>query len=134
MTNRKTQGFSLVELLAAVAIVGVISAIAYPSYLDQVQGSRRTECAAALTSLANAMERHYTVNGSYLGAADGGANTGEPGVYTDQCPVDGGDPTYTLTIEAATASTRAAGSRRRRSTSATARSGRCSVRSSRWPA
>jgi type IV pilus assembly protein PilE len=102
---KKQHGFNLVELMVVVAIIGIIVAIAYPSYTEQVRKSRRAECAGAVTSLGSAMERYFTVNSTYLGAADGGADTGEPAVYEIQCPVDGGTPTYNLTISAATAST-----------------------------
>ena len=102
---KKQHGFNLVELMVVVAIVGIIVAIAYPSYTEQVRKSRRAECAGAVTSLGSAMERYFTVNNTYLEAADGGADTGEPAVYETQCPVDGGTPTYNLTISAANAST-----------------------------
>lgn len=102
---KKQHGFNLVELMVVVAIVAIIAAIAYPSYMDQIRKSRRAECAGALTSLGNTMERFFTVNSTYLGAADGGANTGAPAVFTTTCPVDGGTATYNLTIAAATAST-----------------------------
>lgn len=99
------QGFNLVELMITVAIVGIIAAVAYPSYQEQVRGTRRADCAGALVSLGNAMERFYTVNSTYQGAAAGGANTGAPAVFPTSCPVDGGTATYNLTIQAATAST-----------------------------
>ena len=102
---KKQQGYNLIELMIVVAIVGVIAAIAYPSYTEQVRKSRRAECAGAVTSLASSMERFYTVNSTYLGAADGDNDTGAPAVYTTTCPVDGGTATYNLTISAATAST-----------------------------
>ena len=102
---KKQHGFNLVELMVVVAIVGIIVAIAYPSYTEQVRKSRRAECAGAVTSLGSAMERYFTVNSTYRGAADGGADTGAPAVYETQCPVDGGTPTYNLTISAANAST-----------------------------
>lgn len=102
---KKQHGFNLVELMIVVAIVGIIAAIAYPSYTEQVRKSRRADCAGAVTSLSSAMERFYTVNNTYLGAADGGGNTGDPAVFTTTCPVDGGNATYNLTISAATAST-----------------------------
>lgn len=102
---KKQSGFNLIELMIVVAIVGIIGAVGYPSYLDQVRKSKRADCAGALVSLGSAMERFYSVNGSYLGAATGGANTGAPAVYAVSCPVDGGTPTYNLTIQAATAST-----------------------------
>ena len=102
---KKQHGFNLVELMVVVAIVAIIAAIAYPSYTEQVRKSRRAECAGAVTSLGNSMERFFTVNSTYLGAADGGGNTGAPAIFTTTCPVDGGTATYNLTISAATAST-----------------------------
>ena len=97
------RGFSLIELLVTVAIAAILAGVAYPSYLEQVRGSRRAECTGGLASLSNAMERHFTVNSSYLGAAQGGADTGAPAVFAVSCPVDGGNPTYNLSIAAATA-------------------------------
>lgn len=106
MKSRTQQhGFNLVELMVVVAIVGIIAAIAYPSYLEQIRTTKRADCSGALVSLGNAMERHYSVNGSYLGAAAAGANTGAPAIFSASCPVDGGAATYNLTIQAATAST-----------------------------
>ena len=102
---KKQQGYNLVELMIVVAIVGIIAAIAYPAYTEQVRKSRRADCSGAVTSLGSSMERYFTVNSTYLGAADGGKDTGEPAVYATTCPVDGGTATYNLTISAATAST-----------------------------
>lgn len=103
-TNGQT-GITLIELMIVIVIVGIIAAFAYPSYLDNVRDSRRAECSGALSGLANAMERFYSVNGSYLGAGAGGADTGAPAVFSTTCPADGSDATYNLTIAAATAST-----------------------------
>ncbi len=101
----KQRGFNLVELMVVVAIVGILAAFAYPSYLNQVRATKRSDCSGALTGLANAMERHYSVNGSYLGAATGGADTGKPAIFSDRCPIDRNTKTYTLKIQTATAST-----------------------------
>jgi type IV pilus assembly protein PilE len=103
--NTKQSGFNLVELMIVVAIVGIIAAFAYPSYLEQIRKTRRADCSGALVSLGNAMERHYSVSGSYLAAAAAGANTGAPAIYATSCPVDGGNATYNITIQAAAAST-----------------------------
>lgn len=106
MNHSKYQrGINLIELMVVVAIIGIIAAFAYPSYLQQIRDTRRADCSGALVSLGNAMERHYSINGSYLGAAAAGANTGTPGIYAATCPVDGGAPTYNITIAAAAAST-----------------------------
>lgn len=103
---RKYQrGVNLIELMIVVAIISLIAAFAYPSYTRYVQDARRADCAGAMVGLANAMEQHLSINGSYLGAAAGGANTGAPGAFDATCPVDGGTATYDLTITAATAST-----------------------------
>ncbi len=75
MRKRQT-GFTLIELMIAVAIVGILAAIAVPSYQESVMKSRRTDAKGALMSLANAMERHFTENNTYCNAGGtGGANT-----------------------------------------------------------
>jgi len=102
---KNQRGFSLIELLIVVAIIAIIAAFAYPSYLEQIRKTRRADCSGALTGLSNAMERFFTVNSSYLGAAAGGADNGAPAVFPSTCPSDGGTATYNLTIQAATGST-----------------------------
>jgi len=102
----KTQsGFTLIELMITVAIVGILAGIAYPSYQESVLKSRRVDAQGALLGFANAMERHYTETNSYLGAGVSSANTGLPGIYSQKSPVSGTENYYTLTINAATAST-----------------------------
>ena len=99
----KTQrGFTLVELMVVLVIIAILTTIAYPSYQEQVRKTRRADCAAALVGLAAAMERHFSTNSSYTGAAASGANTGSPAIYATQCPLDGGAATYNLNISAAT--------------------------------
>lgn len=101
----KQRGVSLLELMVVVAIIGIIASVAYPAYQEQIRKTRRAECSGALTGLGNAMERFFTVNSTYLGAAAAGANTGAPAVFGTTCPTDGGTPTYNITIQAATGST-----------------------------
>ncbi len=105
MKIRFTKGFTLIELMIVVAIVGILAGIAYPSYQEQVRSSRRAECGGALMGLANAMERHFTTNNSYLGAGTTAGNTGTPTIYNTQCPIDGGTATYDLTINTVTQTT-----------------------------
>lgn len=60
-------GFTLIELMIAVAIVGILAAIAYPSYQEQVRKGRRADAMAQLVTLAQAYERFYTSNNTYEG-------------------------------------------------------------------
>ena len=99
-----TKGFTLIELMITVAIVGILAGIAYPSYQDSVRKSRRADAQGALLGFANAMERYFTVNNSYLGAGTpNGNSTGAPAptIFPAVSPVDGGTPYYNLIISAA---------------------------------
>ncbi len=102
---KKQHGFSLLELMIVLAIIGIIASFAYPSYQEQVRSARRADCSGALVGLGSAMERFFTLNSTYLGAGTTGGNTGAPTIYAASCPVDGGTQTYALTIQAVTAST-----------------------------
>ncbi len=69
MTHKRIRknGFTLIELLVAVAIVGILAAIAIPSYQESMRKSRRSDAQGALMSFANAMERYYTQFNTYCG-------------------------------------------------------------------
>jgi type IV pilus assembly protein PilE len=56
----KQRGVTLMELMVVVVVVGILAAIAYPSYREQVRRSNRTEAKVALEQTAAALEKCYT--------------------------------------------------------------------------
>ena len=63
--STKNKGFTLIELMVAIAIVGILAAIAYPSYVDSVRKARRADAQAALTEVAQKLEAYYAKNATY---------------------------------------------------------------------
>lgn len=66
---RNARGFTLIELMITVAIVSVLSAIAYPSYQEYVRRGHRADARAGLLQAQQWLERAATATGSYPTAA-----------------------------------------------------------------
>jgi type IV pilus assembly protein PilE len=68
-SSKHSRGFTLIELMIVVAILAILAALAYPAYIRHTISSRRAAATACLTELSQFMERYYTTNLTYTGAA-----------------------------------------------------------------
>ena len=92
--KRVQTGFTLMEVMVTVVIVGILAGLAYPAYVDHMRAARRADGHAALMHLSALMESYFTENNSYAGATT--ANVGLTGTASPQ-------GFYTLSITTATA-------------------------------
>ncbi|MFU8856872.1 MAG: type IV pilin protein [Deferrisomatales bacterium] len=104
MTRR---GFTLVELMIVVAILGILAAIAVPMYRGYISTSKMAEAKANLETIRLLQEQYYTDNRAYVAAGDTtalitalpGFEPGNPaGLFYDySVTLPGGDQTFTAT-------------------------------------
>jgi len=93
----KNLGFSLIELLISVAIIGILAGVAYPSYTDFVTRSNRAEAQRELMRLANLQEQVFVDTRAYA------ANMIGLGIATIAYTTETGN--YVITVSAQTATT-----------------------------
>ena len=72
--KQQTHGFTLIEVMIVVAIIGILAAIAYPSYMEYVARGKRSQAQTALLEAAQFMQRYYAANGAYDKDVTGAAN------------------------------------------------------------
>ena len=80
----RSQGFSLIELMIAVVIVGILAAVAIPMYSDYVTRSRRADGQATLMQVAQELERCYTQFSKYNDNSCSEVNSGVVSETSDQ--------------------------------------------------
>ncbi|TRO43969.1 type IV pilin protein [Pseudomonas sp. ALS1279] len=92
---RKQAGFTLIELMIVVIVIGILAAIAIPSYQNYVRRTYCEDAKATLIGAGNVMERHRAQQNTYAGADLGAYN---------QSPVDGTEQ-FSIEITNSTATT-----------------------------
>jgi type IV pilus assembly protein PilE len=103
----RASGFTLIEVMVVVAIVAIISSLAYPAYTSHIVRARRADARAVLMESAQFLERHYSAQGSYDGAAlplrlqTAPAGAGEGASYA--ISVDAAATGWTLTAQVSAA-------------------------------
>jgi len=99
----RSRGFSLIDVLIALAVVAILLRIAYPSYVSQIVRSSRQAAQSELVGLANLQEKIFLNSSAYTTSVTGGytgQSTGGLGVTSGKSK----DSRYTYSV-AATATT-----------------------------
>jgi len=71
--NKRFRGFTLIEVMIVMAVIGLLAAIAVPSYTQYIQRSHRAEARNALQVVSQRLEQNYTLSGRYDQNQQGGA-------------------------------------------------------------
>jgi len=96
MKPARARGFSLIEIMITVVIIGILAAVAYPSYLDYIRRGNRSAAQAFMMTIAQRQEQYLLTNRSYTTTiGTGGLNLSQPpetsGKYTFAVTHPGGN-------------------------------------------
>ena len=83
--RKQNRGFTLIELMIVVAIIGILAGVGYPAYTDAVKKGNRADGINSLLKLAGMMEEYYMNNDTYANATIGntiGSTSSSDGLYT----------------------------------------------------
>lgn len=93
LSKFRSCGFTLIELMITVAVIGILAAVAYPAYLDQVRKARRADAEATLLNIAARQQQMLLDTRSYV-ATPAALNVSIPNAVQQ---------TYTISIVVGTA-------------------------------
>lgn len=97
---QNSPGFSLIELMIVVAVVAILSAVAFPSYQQYVRRAARAEARATMLDIAQMEERFLTSNNFYV-AFDGPSGTvAPPAGWKNYAGADSGSRKYDVSVAA----------------------------------
>jgi type IV pilus assembly protein PilE len=98
--QRRARGFTLIELMVVVVVLGILAAVAVPNYTAYVTRSKRTGAKTVLLDAANALERNFTTNGCYnrTSVADCQAQSGAAPAVAAVAPAEG-RASYAVTVD-----------------------------------